>query len=75
MPSHVSFRLAKPVVVAPSKDTSTTTTIPSGSVVQVVNPAVGDGIEVQWGRNVYSVSLSSLLQACRDDERGRWAFE
>jgi hypothetical protein len=46
MPSRVTFRLVKPVV-ARSKDTSAVTTIPSGSVVQVLNPAVGDAIEVQ----------------------------
>ena len=74
MPSGVTFRLVKPVV-ARSKGSLAVTTIPSGSVVQVLNPAVGDAIEVQWGRDVYSISLSTLLRACRDDERGRWGFE
>jgi hypothetical protein len=68
MPSRVSFSLAKPVV-ARSKDTSTTTTIPSDSIVQVLHPAVGDAVEVQWGGDVYSVSLSALLRACRDAAR------
>ena len=71
MPSRVSFRVAKPIV-ARLKDTSTTTTtILSGSVVEVLHPAVGDEVEVQWGGDVYSVSLSSLLRACRDDVRER----
>jgi hypothetical protein len=66
MPSRVSFRLAKPVA-ARSKDASTTTTIPSGSVVEVLHPAVGDAVEVQWEGEVHTVSLSNLLQSCRDD--------
>ena len=74
MPSRVSFKVAKPVV-ARSKETSTTTTIPSGSVVEVLHPAVGDAVEVQWEDEVYSVSLSTLLRACRDDVRERWGLE
>jgi hypothetical protein len=74
MPSRITFRLVKPVV-AHSKDTSTATTIPTGSVVEVLHPAVDDAVEVQWEGQVYSVSLSTLLRACKDDERGRWGFE
>jgi len=74
MPSRVSFRVAKPVV-ARSKDTSTAITIPSGSVVQVLHPAVGDAVEVQWEGEIHTVSLSSLLRACRDDDGkdGDWS--
>jgi hypothetical protein len=74
IPSRVSFRVAKPVV-ARSKDTSTTATIPSGSVVEVLHPAVGDAVEVQWGGQVYSVSLSNLLRACGNDDARKTGLE
>jgi len=66
----VSFRLAKSVV-ASSKATSAAATIPAGSVVEIPHPAIGDLIEVEWDAGVYSVSLSALLQACRDQAPDR----
>ena len=64
----VSFTLAKPIL-ARSNDASTTT-IPSGSIVEILQPSAGDTVEVEWECGVYSLSLSSLLRACRDDAAG-----
>lgn len=70
MSSRVSFTLAKPLVACP-KDTSTTITIPPGSVVEVLNPAVGDLVDIHCEGEVHSVSLNNLIGACRDDARDR----
>ena len=71
MPSRVSFRLVKPLV-AFTKSDSKSTTIPSGAMVEVVHPAVGDSVDVQWDGVVHCVSLNNLLRACREDLRERW---
>ena len=70
MSSLVSFTLVKPLV-ARSKGTSATTTIPSGSVVEVLHPAVGDLVDIQCEGEAHSVSLKNLMGACRNDVRDR----
>jgi len=66
MSSRVTLTLAKPLVAC-SKATSTTFTIPTGSVVEVLNPAVGDLVDIQCEGEVHSISLNNLIAACRND--------
>ena len=64
MSATVTFRLVKPVVVY-TKEKSTTTVIPSGAVVELVHPAIGDLVQVHWDGKIHSVSLNELLSACK----------
>ena len=57
--------LNKPII-AFTKRTRGATTIPSGSVVEVVHPAAGGLVEVQWEGEIHTVPLSTLLRACAD---------
>jgi hypothetical protein len=68
-PPRVRFGLVKPLV-ARLKNASITTTIPSGSVVEVLHPAIDDLVDIQWDGGVHSVSLNNLLRACRSDAAG-----
>ena len=66
VPSRATFKLVKPIV-ARAKDGPTTITIPSGSIVEVIHPAVADAVEVEWEGEVHSVSLRNLRCACKED--------